>query len=164
MIKTCSPACVSKAFSGYQILSSNHIGTIFPKAPRRGSSSKRLLCTHHSTYNAHIHHTTALTSLAYTAPQHIHHSHTPHHSTYTAHIHHTTALTSPAYTTPRHIHRSHTPHHSTYIACLHQTPQSTPTALTHAAPQHLHSSPTPHHCIYTARLHTTAPLLFFSCF
>ena len=89
---------------------------------------KRLPCTHHYTYSAHLH-TTTLTPLTYTAPQHLHTSR----YTYTAHLHCATAFAHIAL----HLHRSPTLRHS---ICTHRT---TCTAHVHCA----------HHYTYTAHLH-----------
>ena len=105
---------------------------------------KRLPCTHHYTYTAHLHCATAfahiapLAPLTYTmhTPLHLHRSPT-HHYTYTAHLHcaaacaHIASLAPLTYTTPQHLHTSHhvyCTHHYTYTAHLHRA-----TAFAHIA-------------------------------
>ena len=145
MIKTCSPACVSKAFSGHQILSSKSHRDNFPESTAKGFLVKKGCFAH----------TTAPTPLTYTTQQHLHRSPTPHHSTYTTHIHHTTAHTPLTYTTPQHIHRSHSPHHSTYIAHIHHTTAPTSLAYIKRHNLHLQRSLTSRHSTYIAHLHHT---------
>ena len=99
-----------------------HTADLFPKALRRvprqkASALHTLPHLHHYTYTAHLH-TTTLTPLTCTAPQHLHTS--PY--TYTAHLHCATAFAHIAphtLHTPLHLHRSPTPRHSICTHRLH---------------------------------------------
>ena len=119
------------------LVPSDRLHPLFPESFAKGSSSKSVCLAH----------TTTLTPLTYTAPQHLH-THRP-------------TITSLTYTAPQHLHTSpytYTTHLHCATAFAHIAPHTLHTPYT---PLHLHRSPTPRHSICTHRLHIAFNFIFF---